>query len=138
RSLDSHVARLGVRPDDIVAVRFLARMVVAGSMPRAETGGVAGRPRVTDSGHPGVLIAGDWVGPDGLLADASLASGHDAARRALVALDRGPVLVACTRRRRARSSRPNGLACSASPTGWWARSPTPRTSCRKPGCAGAP
>ena len=94
RSLDAHVARLGVWPDDIVASRFLARMVVAGSMPWAQTGGLAGRPRVTDSGHPGVLIAGDWVGPDGLLADASIASGHEAARQALGALEHGPVLVA--------------------------------------------
>ena len=46
------------------------------------------------SGHPGVLIAGDWVGPVGLLADASLASGHEAALLALRALDREPVLVA--------------------------------------------
>jgi hypothetical protein len=83
-----------VSPDDIVEERFLARMVVSGALPRAETGGLPGRPRVTDSGQPNVLIAGDWVGPDGLLADASLASGHDAARHALVALDRGPVLVA--------------------------------------------
>jgi hypothetical protein len=27
---------------------------------------------------PGVLLAGDWVGPVGLLADASLASGAEA------------------------------------------------------------
>ena len=94
RALETHVARLGVCTDDVVADRFLARMVVAGSLPRAETGGLAGRPRVTDSGHPGVLIAGDWVGPAGLLADASLASGHQAARRALGALEHGPVLVA--------------------------------------------
>jgi hypothetical protein len=63
-------------------------------MPRAETGGLAGRPRVTDSGQPGVLIAGDWVGPEGLLADASLASGHEAGRQALRALAHGPALVA--------------------------------------------
>jgi hypothetical protein len=83
-----------VAPDDVVSDRFLARMVVSGAMPRAETGGLPGRPRVTESGQPGVLIAGDWVGPDGLLADASLASGHEAARLALLAIDRGSVLVA--------------------------------------------
>lgn len=94
RSLDAHIPRLGVAPDDVVAERFLARMVVSGAMPLAETGGLPGRPRVTDSGQPGVLIAGDWVGPDGLLADASLASGHEAARLALRALEHGPVLVA--------------------------------------------
>ena len=94
RALDAHVARLGVGPDDVVAERFLARMVVSGGMPRAQTGGLQGRPLVTDSGQPGVFIAGDWVGPVGLLADASLASGHEAALLALRALDRGPVLVA--------------------------------------------
>jgi phytoene dehydrogenase-like protein len=94
QSLNTHVDRLGVAPNDIVAQRFLARMVVSGAMPRAETGGLAGRPRVTDSGQPGVLIAGDWVGPEGLLADASLASGHEAGRQALRALAHGPALVA--------------------------------------------
>ena len=72
----------------------LARMVVSGTQPRAATGGLAGRPAVTDSGQPGVLVAGDWVGPDGLLADASLASGSDAARRGLRAMGRAPALVA--------------------------------------------
>jgi phytoene dehydrogenase-like protein len=94
RSLAAHVARLGVMDEDIVTQRFLARMVVAGTMPRAELGGLAGRPRVTDTGHSRVLMAGDWVGPDGLLCDASLASGHAAARHALQRADRGPVLVA--------------------------------------------
>ncbi|CAB4590552.1 unannotated protein [freshwater metagenome] len=32
---------------------------------------------------PGVFVAGDWVGPVGLLADASAASGTTAARAAL-------------------------------------------------------
>jgi pyruvate/2-oxoglutarate dehydrogenase complex dihydrolipoamide dehydrogenase (E3) component len=41
---------------------------------------------VDATGLPGVYLAGDWVGPAGLLADAALASGHDAARRAVQAL----------------------------------------------------
>lgn len=93
-SLDGHVARLGVRVADIEARRFMARMVVAGSTPRAVDGGLPGRPRVTDTGQPGVYIAGDWVGPEGLLADASIASGHRAAREAVVDLGRAPALVA--------------------------------------------
>jgi phytoene dehydrogenase-like protein len=92
-ALDEHVTRLGVRDSDIAASRFLARMVVAGSTPRAATGGVAGRPPVTAGGHGAILIAGDWVGPDGLLADASLASGQAAARHALRAIDRAPVMI---------------------------------------------
>jgi len=34
-----------------------------------------------------VLVAGDWVGPRGHLADAALASGEDAGRLAALALD---------------------------------------------------
>lgn len=93
-SLDGQVARIGVNASDIEASRFLARMVVAGSTPRAADGGLAGRPKVTDSGQRGVYIAGDWVGPEGLLADAAIASGHEAARFALRSLERAPALVA--------------------------------------------
>lgn len=92
-ALDGHVARLGVRTADIAASRFLARMVVGGAIPRAATGGLAGRPPVTASGQRDILIAGDWVGPEGLLADASLASGHHAARLALQRIDKASVLV---------------------------------------------
>ncbi|MDQ2754574.1 MAG: FAD-dependent oxidoreductase [Actinomycetota bacterium] len=93
-SLERHVARLGVEADDIGTSRFLARMVVAGSTPRATDGGLSGRPRVTDSGQRGVYIAGDWIGPEGLLVDASIASGHEAAREALRNLERMSVVVA--------------------------------------------
>ncbi|HZU72400.1 MAG TPA: FAD-dependent oxidoreductase [Acidimicrobiales bacterium] len=93
-ALDGHVAVMGLRAADVVTSRFLARMVVAGATPTAASGGLAGRPGVTDSGQPGVLIAGDWVGPVGLLADAALASGHAAARLALARMDREPALVA--------------------------------------------
>jgi glycine/D-amino acid oxidase-like deaminating enzyme len=77
-SLDAHLAEVGVAEDDIVTSRFLARMVVSSTIPRAATGGFAGRPRMTASGLPRVLLAGDWVGPTGLLSDAALASGHAA------------------------------------------------------------
>jgi protoporphyrinogen oxidase len=92
-SLERHVARLGIEPDEIEASRFLAHMVVAGSTPRAVDGGLPGRPRVTDSGQPDVLLAGDWVGPEGLLADAAIASGHEAALRALRTIERTPAAV---------------------------------------------
>jgi hypothetical protein len=48
--------------------------------------GLAGRVDVGDTGHDGVLVAGDWVGPRGHLADAALASGEDAGRLAARAL----------------------------------------------------
>ena len=37
--------------------------------------GLAGRPTVDLRDHPGVFVAGNWVGPAGLLADAALARG---------------------------------------------------------------
>ena len=70
----------------MVTSRFLARMVVAGAAPVAARGGLGGRPEADATGLPGVYLAGDWVGPAGLLADAALASGHAAALRAVRAL----------------------------------------------------
>jgi hypothetical protein len=82
-SLEAHLTEVGVTDDDIVTARFLARMTVASTMPRPVTGGLSGRPNMTASGLPRVFLAGDWVGPDGLLSDASLASGHAAGLAAL-------------------------------------------------------
>jgi phytoene dehydrogenase-like protein len=84
--LEAHLARAGVREEDVVTSRFLARMVVAGAAPIAARGGLGGRPAVDASGLPGVYLAGDWVGPTGLLADAALASGQVAALRAVQAV----------------------------------------------------
>lgn len=88
--LEAHLAVTGVGPEDVVHQRFLARMVVTGAQARAMNGGLAGRPAVDATGVPGVYLAGDWVGSDGMLADTSLASGAAAARAALRALDRAP------------------------------------------------
>ncbi len=81
--LESHLARAGVREEDVVTSRFLARMVVAGAAPIAARGGLHGRPAVDATGLPGVYLAADWVGPTGLLADAALASARVAALRAV-------------------------------------------------------
>lgn len=90
-----HYRRLAGVADDAVAVeRFLARMVVIGAMPLARNGGLQGRPTVTATGSRRVFMAGDWVGPDGLLADASLASGRDAARAAVRAAEGSATMVA--------------------------------------------
>ncbi len=72
----------GVRDADVVVERYLARSTVYHGVPLAVHGGLAGRPGVDGLGLADVSIAGDWVGPDGLLADASAASGRAAARRA--------------------------------------------------------
>ena len=77
-----------VRPgwrDHVVHRRFRRRAVVTADVPGAASGGLSGRTPVTGSGVPGVLVAGDWVGPSGMLADAAVASGEDAGRRAAVA-----------------------------------------------------
>lgn len=73
----------GVDRDDVVVHRFLARMVVSGSIPQARCGGLAGRPAVAHPGRAGVFLAGDWVGRHGLLADAAVASGRLAGRHAV-------------------------------------------------------
>jgi phytoene dehydrogenase-like protein len=82
-ALQAHLARAGVREEDVVTSRFLARMVVAGAAPIAARGGLEGRPAIDAAGLPRVYLAGDWVGPEGLLADAALASGQAAALRAV-------------------------------------------------------
>jgi phytoene dehydrogenase-like protein len=64
------------------AVRFLHRAVAATDIPAAASGGLPGRPPVAVPGSPGVHVAGDWVGPRGLLADAALSSGAEAGRAA--------------------------------------------------------
>src|SRR5262249_60154914 len=52
----------------VVARRFLPGMLVAPALPRADEGGLAGRPDVADAGPEGVFLARDWVGPHGPLA----------------------------------------------------------------------
>jgi phytoene dehydrogenase-like protein len=71
--------------EHVVARQFLPGMIVANHLPRAEEGGVSGRPDVQVEGCPNVFLAGDWVGSEGLLADASAASAARAARRVLAA-----------------------------------------------------
>jgi phytoene dehydrogenase-like protein len=89
--LEAHLARAGVREEDVVTSRFLPRMVVAGAAPMAARGGLGGRPAVDATGLRDVYLAGDWVGPTGLIADAALASGQAAALRAVAAV---PVITA--------------------------------------------
>ena len=64
--------------------RYLPKMVVTHALPTARDGGLRGRfgPAVPDV--PGVFVAGDWVGPRGLLADAALASAEQVAEHLLV------------------------------------------------------
>ena len=56
-------------------------MTVVGALAVARHGGLPGRPGVSDSGHAGVYLAGDWVGRRGHLLDAVVASAEEAALR---------------------------------------------------------
>lgn len=61
--------------------RFLPRMPAVSAVASPDSGGLAGRPGV-DRGD-GLYLAGDWLGPDGWLVDAAIASGAAAAKAAL-------------------------------------------------------
>ncbi len=73
--------RCGVTEGDVVVQRFLHEMTVCHALPRPGAG-LAGRPGIDATDLPGVFLAGDWVGPVGLLADAALSSGEAAGRAA--------------------------------------------------------
>lgn len=60
--------------DHVVTRRFLPRLLVSNALVTAAQGGLAGRPDVRVPGWPNVFLAGDWVGSEGQLADASFAS----------------------------------------------------------------
>ena len=72
----------------VVARRFLPSMVTCEALPTAVDGGFSGRPRVELGDRPGVYLAGDWVGDQGHLADAAVASARAAAERVLASFDR--------------------------------------------------
>jgi phytoene dehydrogenase-like protein len=61
---------------ELAVSRFLPEMTVVHAIPQAQRE----RPDVDVLGIPRVRIAGDWVGPEAMLADAAVASGLRAAR----------------------------------------------------------
>jgi len=63
----------------VVERRFLPRMTVAHDVPRAAAGGFRGRASVAVADAAGIYVAGDWVGPSGMLADAVVGSAAAAA-----------------------------------------------------------
>lgn len=81
-AMERWLSVLGVAPERVVRRRFLARMDVVGAIPRARSGGLAGRPAVDATAMPNVSVAGDWVGPHGCLSDAAFASGYACGRAA--------------------------------------------------------
>jgi phytoene dehydrogenase-like protein len=70
----------------VVVRRFLPGLVVSNALVTAAGGGLRGRPPVALADRSGVFLAGDWVGPEGQLADASLSSARAAAAAAAQAL----------------------------------------------------
>ena len=81
RELEAHASLVGMTDTSIVTSRYLHRMTVVGALPTASRGGLRGRPGTEVPGRSDVLIAGDWVGPHGQLADAAFASAKAAADR---------------------------------------------------------
>lgn len=67
--------------DRVITRRFLPSLIVSHALVTAEGGGLSGRPDVAVPGARGLFLAGDWVGPEGMLADASLASARRAAKQ---------------------------------------------------------
>jgi phytoene dehydrogenase-like protein len=76
------VAQPGWR-DFLIDRQYLPRIEAVGALPTAESGGFAGRPGPRVPGLEDLYLAGDWVGPEGFLADASVASARNAARLVL-------------------------------------------------------
>ncbi len=68
--------------DLLVHRRFLPHVTVSNAFVTAAGGGLPGRPGPAVPGEPGLFVAGDWVGPTGMLTDAALASGMAAGRLA--------------------------------------------------------
>ncbi len=71
----------------LVDRRFLPRLAASTAAVSAADGGLAGRPGPVVPGIDGLLVAGDWVGARGQLADASLASGRSAAEAILAGVE---------------------------------------------------
>ena len=69
----------------VVRQRFLPSMVVYNAIVTAGQGGTIGRPDTKVPKTENLYIVGDWVGTEGLLADASFASAKRAAEQILKA-----------------------------------------------------
>lgn len=66
--------------EQVAHVRFLPRITVSNAVVTATQGGTKGRPGPQVPGLENLYVAGDWVGAEGMLLDAALASAHHAAQ----------------------------------------------------------
>jgi phytoene dehydrogenase-like protein len=69
--------------DEVVQRRYLPNMTVVPSTATPANGGLAARPAVDGTGIDNVYLAGDWVGAEGWLSDASASSAKRAAELVL-------------------------------------------------------
>jgi len=74
--------------DEVVERRFVPDLVVSNALVLASENGLAGRPAVVVPERPGFFVAGDWVGSQGQLADASLGSARAAAAAVVCGAER--------------------------------------------------
>jgi len=72
--------------------QFLPHLLAVSNIPLARLGGNAGRPTVEVAGHPGLFLAGDWVGETGQLSDAAVASAKAAVAGVIDSLSATPLL----------------------------------------------
>jgi len=66
--------------NELVVRRYLPKMRVYPALAMASAGGLVGRPGPVVTGVKNLFLAGDWVGDQGLLADAALLSAKRAAQ----------------------------------------------------------
>lgn len=66
----------------LVARRLMRELVVMHDLPRATRGGLPGRTRGDAAGISNLWLAGDWIGPVGMLVDGAFASARAAANAA--------------------------------------------------------
>jgi phytoene dehydrogenase-like protein len=69
--------------DELIERRYLPNMTVVNDVARADRGGQPGRPAAEVPGVSSLYLAGDWIGPEGWLVDAVLASAKQAAELVL-------------------------------------------------------
>ena len=71
--------------EQFVTRKLMRDLVVTHDLPQAARGGLAGRTPGRVDGIENLFLAGDWIGPKGMLVDASFASARAAARGAVAA-----------------------------------------------------
>jgi hypothetical protein len=64
----------------LVKRQYMPRIEAASALPLAKDGGFVSRPGSQVSGIANLYLAGDWVGPEGFLVDASMASARQVAQ----------------------------------------------------------